>query len=77
MKLGVTAFPPLSFRVLSMGLGLPVLWLVLRAMRVPFTVARRDWPALAGLTVTNMLVWYVLAIVAGAAAAITVLRHRT
>ena len=26
MKLGVTGFPPLSFRALSMWLGLPVLW---------------------------------------------------
>ncbi len=62
MKLGVSGFPPLSFRAVSMWIGLPVLWAVLRAMRVPFAIARRDWPALAGLTVTNMLVWHVLAI---------------
>ncbi len=62
MKLGVTGFAPLSFRAISMWIGLPVLWLVLRAMRVPLAIARRDWPQLASLTFTNMLVWHVLAI---------------
>ena len=62
MKLGVTGFAPLSFRAISMWLGLPVLWLVLRAMRVPLAIDRRDWAQLAGLTFTNMLVWHVLAI---------------
>lgn len=63
MKLGVTHFPPLSFRTLSMWLGLPVLWLAVRALRVPLAVPRREWPELARLTVTNMIVWHVLAIV--------------
>ncbi len=62
MKLGVSAFPPLSFRAVSMWIGLPMLWLVLRAMRVPLAIDRRDWPQLVGLTFTNMLVWHVLAI---------------
>ncbi len=62
MKVGVTGFPPLSFRAISMWLGLPVLWVVLRAMRVPFAIERRDWRALAVLTFTNMLVWHVIAI---------------
>ncbi len=63
MKVGVTGFAPLSFRAISMWLGLPVLYVVLRTMRVPFTVERRDWAALGALTVTNMLVWHVVAIV--------------
>ena len=63
MKVGVTGFPPLSFRAVSMWLGLPVLWAVLRAMRVPFAIERRDWPALLALTVTNMVVWHVVAII--------------
>jgi drug/metabolite transporter (DMT)-like permease len=62
MKLGVGGFAPLSFRALSMWIGLPVLWAVLRAMRVPFAIDRRDWRKVAGLTFTNMLVWHVLAI---------------
>jgi drug/metabolite transporter (DMT)-like permease len=37
MKLGVTGYPPLTFRTLCMVLGLPVLV----ALRVPFLVERR------------------------------------
>ena len=40
MKLGVTGYPPLAFRTLSMWLGLPVLWAVLRWQRVPFAIRR-------------------------------------
>ena len=43
MKLGVTAYPPLTFRALSMWLGLPVLALGLRLLKVPFRIPRRDW----------------------------------
>lgn len=34
MKLGVTSYPPLTFRALSMWLGLPVLGAALLLMRV-------------------------------------------
>ena len=64
MKQGVASFPPLGFRTLSMWLGLPVLWLVLMLRHVPFRVARKDWREVGVLTVTNMLVWHVLAILA-------------
>lgn len=71
MKVGVSglpsapsAYPPLTFRALSMGLGLPVLWLALRWLKVPLAVPRAHWPALARLTVPNMLVWHVVIIVA-------------
>jgi drug/metabolite transporter (DMT)-like permease len=64
MKVGVTGFPPLTFRMLSMWIGLPVLAGVMLALRVPLRIARADWPELARLTVTNMLVWHVLAILA-------------
>lgn len=63
MKFGVTHFPPLSFRAMSMWLGLPVLYVAVRAMRIPLAIERRQWPELASLTVTNMIVWHVLAIV--------------
>ena len=62
MKFGVTHFPPLSFRALSMWLGLPVLWLAVRALGHSLRIERREWPELAWLTVTNMIVWHVLAI---------------
>jgi drug/metabolite transporter (DMT)-like permease len=64
MKLGVTGYPPLTFRTLSMVLGLPVLAAGLLAMKVPFRIARRDWPQLLLLTLTNMLVWHVCIILA-------------
>ena len=71
MKLGISGwpdapqpYPPLSFRALSIGLGLPVLWLALRVMRVPLGVPRAHWPELLRLTVANMLVWHFVMILA-------------
>ncbi len=64
MKLGVTGYPPLTFRSLSMWLGLPVLAAVLAATRVPFRLPRKHWPELAVLTLFNMLVWHVCIILA-------------
>lgn len=61
MKIGVTGFAPLSFRSLSMWLGLPVLWAFLRYRKISLVIPRAEWPELALLTVTNMLVWHVLA----------------
>lgn len=63
MKFGVTNFAPLSFRSLSMWLGLPVLYLAVRAMKVPLRIERRHWGELCSLTITNMIVWHVLAII--------------
>ena len=63
MKTGITGFPPLFFRTLSMWFGLPVLAGALVLLRVPFRIARRDWREVASLTVVNMIVWHVLAIV--------------
>ena len=64
MKIGVTGFPPLAFRTLSMWLGLPVLWAVLRVRRIPLRIGCSDWRELGVLTITNMVVWHVLAILA-------------
>ena len=64
MKLGVTAYPPLTFRALSMWLGLPVLALGLWVLKVPFRIPRRDWRELFWLTTTNMFVWHVCIILA-------------
>ena len=62
MKSGISGFPPLSFRTLSMWLGLPVLYLATRWMKIPLRIERRHWRELGTLTFTNMIVWYVLAI---------------
>ncbi len=64
MKLGVTGYPPLTFRALSMWLGLPVLALGLLVLKVPFRIPRSDWRELFWLTTTNMLVWHVCIILA-------------
>jgi drug/metabolite transporter (DMT)-like permease len=64
MKLGVTGYPPLAFRALSITLGVPVLGLALWRMKVPFRVERKDWTALFWLAVANMFVWHALIIVA-------------
>jgi len=62
MKAGVADFPPLTFRALSMWLGLPLLWAILRVRGVPLAIARPHWRELAVLTVTNMVGWHVLTI---------------
>jgi drug/metabolite transporter (DMT)-like permease len=64
MKLGVTGFPPLTFRAISILLGIPVLALGLVVLKVPFAIPRRHWRELALLTLTNMLVWHVCVILA-------------
>lgn len=64
LKLGVSNYPPLSFRSLSMWMGLPFLALVLYFKKVPFKVSVVDWRELGMLTITNMLVWHVLIILA-------------
>jgi drug/metabolite transporter (DMT)-like permease len=64
MKLAVGEMAPLSFRALSLLLGLPCLALGLVLLKVPFTLPRRDWAQAAKLSVTNMMVWHVLLILA-------------
>ncbi len=64
MKIGIAGYEPLTFRVLSMWLGLPVLAGVLWWRRAPFRIAREHWGELARLTVTNMLFWHTLAVLA-------------
>lgn len=68
MKQGISGFPPLTFRTLSMWLGLPVLALVLWMLKVPFRLPAgpngTHWKELLKLTASNMLVWNVCIIVA-------------
>ncbi len=64
MKLGVTDFPPLTFRVISMWLGLPVLALAMFCLKVPFHIPRERYRELLWLTVVNMLVWHTLMMLA-------------
>ncbi len=64
MKLGVTDFPPLTFRTLSMWLGLPVLGLAMVFLKVPFHIPRERYRELLWLAVVNMIVWHALIILA-------------
>ncbi len=64
MKFGVTGFPPMSYRSLSMLTGLPVLWLALVLMKVPLHIARANWWEMLKLAFFNMFVWHVLVILA-------------
>ena len=64
MKLGVTGYPPLSFRMISLWIGAPLLGLGLLVLRVPLRVPRAYWGALFWLGVTNMFVWQALMILA-------------
>jgi drug/metabolite transporter (DMT)-like permease len=70
MKVGVSglpgsplAYPPLTFRALSLAFGVPVLGLALWAMKVPLALPRAHWGAVARLAVWNMLIWHVVVIV--------------
>jgi drug/metabolite transporter (DMT)-like permease len=58
MKLGVHDYPPLTFRALSMWLGIPVLALGLRWLKVPFTIERTYWGELLVLALFNMFIWH-------------------
>src|SRR5436305_1256280 len=64
MKMGVTQFPPLTFRAMSIMLGVPVLAIALVLLKVPLRLPRRHWPELLWLTATNMAIWHICIILA-------------
>ena len=72
MKLGVgSGFPPLSFRAMSMWIGIPVLAIGLVVLKVPFKIPHGDvdqpfkfWRELLTLAVFNMFIWHGCIIVA-------------
>jgi drug/metabolite transporter (DMT)-like permease len=64
MKLGVTGYPPLTFRSLSIWMGLPLFGGVLYFMQIPFRIPRPYWREVWILAFLNMLVWHVLVVLA-------------
>jgi len=64
MKLGVQHFPPLSFRALTMWMGVIVVFVVLKIQNHALCVPRSHWRTLLKLTFFNMVVWHSLVIVA-------------
>ena len=64
LKLGVQAFPPLTFRALSLLLGLPLMALVLRMQKLPLWLPRGQWGPVLWLGLFNAVFWHALIIVA-------------
>lgn len=64
VKLGVTDYPPLSFRMLSMWLGLPALAAVLWWKKVPFRLARQHWAETFWLGMVNLVIWNICIVLA-------------
>jgi drug/metabolite transporter (DMT)-like permease len=62
MKAGVRDFAPITFRVLCMAGGVVLLAMVARAQGHSLRVRRAHWPELVLLGLTNVVIWYVLAI---------------
>jgi drug/metabolite transporter (DMT)-like permease len=63
LKIGVSDYPPLTLRMLSMWFALPVFALAMRMLKVPLAIPRAQWRELVPLTLTNMLVWHAVVIV--------------
>jgi drug/metabolite transporter (DMT)-like permease len=64
LKLGVQDYPPLTFRALSIWLGVPVLAWGLKVLKVPFAVPRAHWRAVLVLALFNMFIWHATIILA-------------
>jgi len=57
MKIGVTAFPPLTFRTLGMIGALPVIWLAARLSGTSLRISRDQIATIAKLALPNLIVW--------------------
>jgi drug/metabolite transporter (DMT)-like permease len=64
MKIGVTGFPPLTFRMVCLLLGTPVLGVALLFLKVPLRIERQHWPELLVLSTFNMFIWHGMIIIA-------------
>ncbi|MDB5796936.1 MAG: EamA family transporter [Paucimonas sp.] len=60
MKIGVQEFPPLTFRVLGMLLGLPLIWFAARMQGLSLALRRDQVGPVIRLAIPNMLVWHAL-----------------
>jgi len=64
MKHGVTSYPPMLFRALTLGGGVAVLWLWTRAQRISLEVPAGKWQTVVWLALPNVIVWQVLSVLA-------------
>ena len=60
MKIGVSEMEPMTFRMVCMSGGMPLLWLVVRSQGVSLKIPREHWREFGWLVLTNMLVWFIL-----------------
>src|SRR5665811_971085 len=58
MKIGVTEFPPITFRTLSMFGGLPAIWMVTRLRGISLRIPPGQLSNIAKLAVPNMMIWH-------------------
>jgi drug/metabolite transporter (DMT)-like permease len=62
MKIGVTDFPALTFRALSMAGALPALWLVAHLQGASLAIPAGRFKDVVKLSIPNMLIWHVFMI---------------
>ncbi len=62
MKAGVHHFPPLTFRALSMIVGLPTIWLAARMQGASLAIPHGRVKDVVKLAIPNMLIWHVFII---------------
>ena len=58
MKIGVTGFPPLTFRTLCLIGALPAIWLAARWSGTPLRISQAQVATIAKLAFPNMMVWH-------------------
>ena len=58
MKIGMTEFPPITFRTLSMIGGLSAIWLVARLRGISLRIPPGQLSIIARLAVPNMMIWH-------------------
>ncbi|MBF5004944.1 DMT family transporter [Diaphorobacter caeni] len=64
MKHGLAHFPPLTFRAISLVIGLAVIGLAVWAQKIPFRIPREYWGKVLMLAIPNVIVWHCLMILA-------------
>lgn len=60
MKVGVTGFPPMTFRLLCLVGAVPLVGTLARARGISLRVPREDLAEMLMIVVTNMVLWIVL-----------------
>ncbi len=62
MKIGVQHFPPLTFRAVSMALGIPALWFFAYLKKASLRIPPGELKTVIKLTIPNMVMWHIFII---------------